>query len=46
MSSESSEDVFNIVAMFVKGFEDVEQNIDRAHHIEKSYNHTKFEKKV
>ena len=48
MSNESSEDVFNnIVKMFVRaGIEDVEQSIDRAHCIGKSYHHKKSKKKV
>ena len=48
VSNESSEDVFNnIVDMFVRvGIEDIEQNIDRAHRIGKSYHHKISEKKV
>ena len=47
VSNESSEDVFNsIVDMFVRvGIEDIEQNIDRAHRIGKSYHHKKSKKK-
>ena len=46
VSSESSEDVFNNIAMFVRvGIEDIEQNIDRAHGIGKSYHHKKSKKK-
>ena len=46
VSNESSEDVFNnIVDMFVRvGIEDIEQNIDRAHRIGKSYHHKKSKK--
>ena len=47
VSNESSEDVFNnIVQMFVRaGIEDIEQNIDRAHRIGKSYHNKKSKKK-
>ena len=47
VSNESSEDVFyNIVDMFVRvGIEGIEQNIDRAHRIGKSYHHKKSKKK-
>ena len=43
VSNESSEDAFNnIVGMFVRvGIKDIEQNIDRAHQIGKSYHHKK-----
>ena len=46
VSNESSADVFNnIVDMFVRvGIEDIEQNIDRAHRIGKSYHHKKSKK--
>ena len=48
VSNESSADVFNnIVDMFVRvGIEDIEQNIDRAHRIGKSYHHKKSKKCV
>ena len=48
VSNESSADVFNnIVDMFVRvGIEDIEQNIDRAHRIGKSYHHKKSKKSV
>ena len=47
VSNENTEDVFNnIVDMFVRvGIEDIEQNVDRPHHIEKSYHHKKSKKK-
>ena len=47
VSNESSEDVFdNIVDMFVRvGIEGIEQNIDRAHRIGKSYHHKISKKK-
>ena len=47
VSNESSEHVFNnIVDMFVRvGIEGIEQNINRAHHIGKSYHHKKSKKK-
>ena len=47
VSNESSEDVFyNIVDMFVRAaIEDIEQNIDRAHRVGKSYHHKKSKKK-
>ena len=47
VSYESSNDVFsNIVNMFVRaGIEDIDQNIDRAHRIGKSYHHKKSKKK-
>ena len=48
VSYESSNDVFNnIVNMFVRaGIEDIDQNIDRAHRIGKSYHHKKSKKSV
>ena len=48
VSNESSDDVFNnIVDMFVRGgIEDIDQNIDRAHRIGKSYHHKKSKKSV
>ena len=47
VSNEISEDVFNnIVDMFMRvGIEDIEQNIDTAHRIGKSYHHKKSKKK-
>ena len=47
VSNESSEDVFNnIVDIFVRvGIEDIEQNIDRAPRIGKSYHHKKPKKR-
>ena len=47
VSNESSEDVFNNIAdMLLRADnEDIEQNIDRAHHIVKSCHHKKLKKK-
>ena len=47
-SNESSGDVFNnIVDMFVRaGIHEIEQNIDRAQRIGKSYHHKKSKKSV
>ena len=48
VSNESSADVFNnIVDLFVRvGIEDIEQNIDRAHRIGKSFHHKNSKKSV
>ena len=47
VSNKSSDDVFNNIVTFVRaGIEDIDQNIDRAHRIGKSYHHKKSKKSV